>query len=57
MGGTDSPGPGHFPDDEAAVKLLYLSIRIVEKRWTRQPQLWNRALNQFATMFEGRLPA
>jgi putative transposase len=48
---------GHFPNDEAAVKLLYLAIRNVEKRWTRQPQYWNRALNQFAIMFEGRLPA
>jgi putative transposase len=48
---------GHFPNDEAAVKLLYLVIRNVEKKWTRQPQYWNRALNQFAIMFEGRLPA
>jgi transposase-like protein len=48
---------GHFPNDEAAVKLLYLAIRNVEKRWTRQPQYWNRALNQIAVMFEGRLPA
>jgi putative transposase len=48
---------GHFPNDEAAVKLLYLAIRNVEKKWTRQPQYWNRALNQFSIMFEGRLPA
>lgn len=48
---------GHFPNEEAAVKLLYLAIRNVEKKWTRQPQYWNRALNQFAIMFEGRLPA
>jgi len=44
-------------NDEAAVKLLYLAIRNIEKKWTRQPQYWNRALNQFAIMFEGRLPA
>ena len=48
---------GHFPNDEAALKLLYLAIRNVEKKWTRQPLYWNRALNQFAIMFEGRLPA
>lgn len=48
---------GHFPNEEAAVKLLYLVIRNVEKKWTRQPMYWNRALNQFAIMFEGRLPA
>jgi putative transposase len=48
---------GHFPNDEAAFKLLYLAIRNMEKKWTRQPQYWNRALNQFSIMFEGRLPA
>ena len=48
---------GHFPNDEAALKLVYLVIRNVEKKWTRQPQYWTRALNQFAIHFEGRLPA
>ena len=48
---------GHFPNDDAALKLLYLAIRNIEKKWTRQPQYWNRALNQFTIMFEGRLPA
>jgi putative transposase len=48
---------GHFPNDEAALKLIYLAIRNMEKKWTRQPQYWNLALNQFAIMFEGRLPA
>jgi putative transposase len=48
---------GHFPNEEAAVKLLYLAIRNLEKKWTRPPTFWNRALNQFAIMFEGRLPA
>ena len=46
---------GHFPNDEAAFKLLYLAIRNMEKKWNRQPQ--NRALNQFSIMFAGRLPA
>jgi len=48
---------GHFPNDEAALKLVYLAIRNMEKKWTRQPQYWTLALNQFAIMFEGRLPA
>jgi putative transposase len=48
---------GHFPNDEAALKLVYLGIRNMEKKWTRQPKCWNLALNQFAIMFEGRLPA
>jgi transposase-like protein len=42
---------------EAALKLVYLVIRNVEKKWTRQPQLWTRALNQFDIHFEARLPA
>jgi len=37
---------------QAALKLVYLAIRNMEKGWTRQPQYWNLALNQFATMFE-----
>lgn len=48
---------GHFPNDDAALKLVYLVIRNVEKKWTRQPQFWTRALNQIAIHFEGRLPA
>ena len=48
---------GHFPNDEAALKRVYLAIRNMEKKWTRQPHFWNLALNQFAIMFEGRLPA
>lgn len=48
---------GHFPNDEAALKLVYLAIRNMEKKWTRQPHFWTLALNQFAIMFEGRLPA
>jgi len=48
---------GHFPSDEAALKLVYLGIRNMEKKWTRQPKCWNLALNQFSIMFEGRLPA
>jgi putative transposase len=48
---------GHFPSDEAAIKLVYLGIRNMEKKWTRQPKCWNLALNQFSIMFEGRLPA
>ena len=48
---------GHLPNDEAALKLVCLAIRHTEKKWTRQPQYWTLALNQFAIMFEGRLPA
>jgi len=47
---------GHFPSDEAAMKLLYLALRNLEKRWNRSVHNWTRALGQFAIFFEGRLP-
>ncbi len=48
---------GHFPTDEAAVKLLFLAIRNLEKRWNRSVRNWTTALGQFAIFFEGRLPS
>jgi putative transposase len=48
---------GHFPNDDAATKLLYLALRNAEKKWLMPPRFWNTALNQFAIYFEGRLPA
>src|SRR3984885_9805188 len=48
---------GHFPNDEAATKLLYLALRNAQKKWKVPPKTWKMALNQFAIHFEGRLPA
>jgi len=48
---------GHFPSDEAAVKLLYLALRNLEKRWDRSIRDWTTALGQFSIFFQGRLPA
>lgn len=47
---------GHFPNDAAAVKLLYLALKNASKRWTMPIKNWKRALNQFSVYFEGRLP-
>lgn len=49
-------GKGHFPNDDAAFKLIYLAVVAAEKRWTRPPNGWSQALNQLAIRFEGRLP-
>lgn len=46
---------GHFPNDEAVMKLMYLALTNMEKRWTRSLRNWNHALGQFAVFFEGRL--
>lgn len=43
----------HFPSDEAAVKLLYLALRNIKKRWHPAPQ-WAAALTHFAILFPDR---
>ena len=48
---------GPFPLAEAAIKLLFLGLRNLEKRWSRSAREWNKALGQFAIFFEGRLPS
>jgi putative transposase len=47
---------GHFPTDEAVVKLLYLALRNLEKRWNRSLRDWSKALGQFSIFFPNRLP-
>jgi len=47
---------GHMPSGEAALKLLYLSMRHDPKSNTRYVRNWHKAINQFAIFFEGRLP-
>jgi putative transposase len=45
---------GHFPTDEAAVKLLYLVVRGVSKNWKNAQREWTAAMTQFAIMFGDR---
>jgi putative transposase len=45
-----------FPDDESALKLLYLAINNVSKKWTMPIKDWGPALGVFSIMFEDRLP-
>jgi putative transposase len=47
---------GSFPNEEAALKLLYLALDRVAKRWTRPVQDWKAALNRFGILYEDRLP-
>lgn len=48
---------GAFPDDGAILKLLYLALIRVAKRWTRPVRDWTAALNTFAVLFPDRMPA
>jgi putative transposase len=45
---------GHFPTDEAAMKLLYLVLRQVAGKWKMPPREWCEAKTQFAIMFDER---
>lgn len=47
---------GSFPNDEAALKLLYLALANISKKWTMPIRDWKAALNQFAIVYEGRMP-
>ena len=45
---------GHFPNDEAATKLIYLALRNIVKGWKVPALHWHQAMNQFAIMFGER---
>lgn len=45
---------GHFPTDEAAMKLLYLVLIRTEKEWRMPPREWAMARAQFAILFGER---
>jgi len=46
---------GSFPNDEAALKLLYLAIKNAGMRWRRSIE-WTAAMGQFAIQFGDRFP-
>ena len=45
---------GHFPTDEAAMKLLFLVLNRTEKDWIMPPREWAMAKAQFAVLFGER---
>ena len=47
---------GSFPNDEAAMKLLYLALRNITQKWRQMTSNWAAALNHFAIIYEGRFP-
>ena len=44
-----------FPNDEAAIKLLYMALGNIKKKWTMPIRNWSLAIHQFSIHFEGRL--
>ena len=47
---------GSFPNDDALIKLYYLALRNISKKWTMPIQNWKAALNRFKIMFDERMP-
>lgn len=40
-----------FPSDEAVLKLLYLALQNISRRWTMPINQWKVALNRFAIVY------
>jgi len=47
---------GAFPHEEAAIKLLYLALRLVAKKWTTPIPHWNEAFSYFLLLWPDRVP-
>src|SRR3954452_5506260 len=45
---------GHFPNDDSALKLLFLVLNLAEREWRMPPGEWAMAKAQFAILFEER---
>jgi putative transposase len=46
------PTRGHFPTDEAVLKLLFLVLNLAAKEWRMPAREWTAAKAQFAIIFE-----
>jgi putative transposase len=45
-----------YPNEESALKIVYMAIREASRKWTMPIRKWKEALNHFAILFEGRMP-
>ena len=46
-----------FPTDDALLKMLYLAIMDITKKWTGRRKDWGAIHSQLEIFFEGRMPA
>src|SRR5712692_6242784 len=47
---------GGFPNEEAALKLLFLALQRAAKKWTMPIHHWREALNHFTILWPERMP-
>jgi putative transposase len=45
-----------YPNEESALKLVFMAIREAAKKWTMPIHHWKQALNHFAILYEDRMP-
>lgn len=45
-----------YPNEESALKLVYMAIHEASRKWTMPIHHWKQALNHFAIMYEERMP-
>jgi putative transposase len=45
-----------FPTDDSVLKVMYLAIQNISKKWTMSIKDWRSAMSRFAIEFEGRVP-
>ena len=45
-----------YPNEESALKIVYMAIHEASRKWTMPIRHWKQALNHFAILFEGRRP-
>ena len=45
-----------FPNDQSALKVIYLAIKRASQKWTMSLHDWRAAMSRFAIEFDGRFP-
>jgi transposase-like protein len=45
-----------YPNEESALKIVYMAIQEASGKWTMPIRHWKQALNYFAILFENRMP-
>jgi len=45
-----------FPNNESAMKLIFMILQRIKKKWTMPIRSWGEALNQFALIYGDRVP-
>ena len=51
-----SKNRGVFPNEESLLKLYYMALERIAKKWTMPIHNWSEALNRFAIEFGDRMP-